>query len=75
MVKDQVKLVLLLNSILLEWLEMVVWMVFVVHKNICAPALSMSLSDAEKLLNRMGFKAKKNKTNFVSGANKKLRLA
>ena len=38
--------------------------------------ISMSLSDAEKLLNRMGFKAKrKNKTNFVSGANKNLRLA
>ncbi|KAG2201891.1 hypothetical protein INT46_006701 [Mucor plumbeus] len=37
--------------------------------------ISMSLSDAEKLLNGMGFKAKrKNKTNFVSAANKKLRV-
>ena len=37
----------------------------------------MSLSGAEKkLLNEIGFKAKrKNKTNFVSAANKKLRLA
>ncbi|KAG2199915.1 hypothetical protein INT46_007835 [Mucor plumbeus] len=38
--------------------------------------ISMSLSDAEKLHNGMEFKAKrKNKTNFVSAANKKLRLA
>jgi hypothetical protein len=38
--------------------------------------ISMSLSGAEKLLNGMGFKAKrKNKTNFVSAANKKLRIA
>ncbi|KAG2189563.1 hypothetical protein INT46_002087 [Mucor plumbeus] len=39
--------------------------------------ISMSLSDAEKLLNNeIKFKAKrKNKTNFVSAANKKLRLA
>jgi hypothetical protein len=38
--------------------------------------ISMSLSGGEKLLNRMGFKAKrKNKTNFVSAANKKFRLA
>ncbi|KAG2212985.1 hypothetical protein INT46_011486 [Mucor plumbeus] len=38
--------------------------------------ISMSLSGAEKLQNGMGFKAKrKNKTNFVSAANKKLRLA
>ncbi|KAG2198996.1 hypothetical protein INT46_005536 [Mucor plumbeus] len=38
--------------------------------------ISMSLSGAVKLLNGMGFKAKrKNKTNFVSAANKKLRLA
>ncbi|KAG2215916.1 hypothetical protein INT46_004172 [Mucor plumbeus] len=38
--------------------------------------ISMSLSGAEKLLNEIGFKAKrKNKTNFVSAANKKLRLA
>ncbi|KAG2202173.1 hypothetical protein INT46_007688 [Mucor plumbeus] len=37
--------------------------------------ISMSLSGAEKLLNGMGFKAKrKNKTNFVSAANKKFRL-
>ncbi|KAG2214712.1 hypothetical protein INT46_000931 [Mucor plumbeus] len=36
----------------------------------------MSLSGAEKLHNGMGFEAKrKNKTNFVSAANKKLRLA
>jgi hypothetical protein len=39
-------------------------------------SISMSLSGAEKLLSGMGFKAKrKNKTNFVSVANKKLRLA
>jgi hypothetical protein len=38
--------------------------------------ISMSLSGAEKLHNGMGFKTKrKNKTNFVSAANKKLRLA
>ncbi|KAG2201690.1 hypothetical protein INT46_007142 [Mucor plumbeus] len=38
--------------------------------------ISISLSDAEKLLNGIKFKAKrKNKTNFVSAANKKLRLA
>jgi hypothetical protein len=38
--------------------------------------ISTSLSGAEKLHNGMGFKAKrKNKTNFVSVANKKLRLA
>ncbi|KAG2208424.1 hypothetical protein INT46_009625 [Mucor plumbeus] len=38
--------------------------------------ISMPLSGAEKLLNEIGFKAKrKNKTNFVSAANKKLRLA
>jgi hypothetical protein len=38
--------------------------------------ISMSLSGAEKLHNGMGFKAKrKNKANFVSAANKKLRLA
>jgi hypothetical protein len=38
--------------------------------------ISMSLSGAEKLLNGMGFKAiRKNKTNFVNAANKKLRLA
>ncbi|KAG2189907.1 hypothetical protein INT46_003873 [Mucor plumbeus] len=38
--------------------------------------VSTSLSSAEKLLNGMGFKSKrKNKTNFVSAANKKLRLA
>jgi hypothetical protein len=38
--------------------------------------ISMSLSGAEKLLNGMGFKAKrKNKTGFVSAANKKLRIA
>ncbi|KAG2194223.1 hypothetical protein INT46_002774 [Mucor plumbeus] len=39
--------------------------------------ISMSLSvDAEKLHNGMGFEAKrKNKTNFVSAANKKLRIA
>ncbi|KAG2203737.1 hypothetical protein INT46_010671 [Mucor plumbeus] len=38
--------------------------------------ISMSYSGAEKLHNGMGFKAKrKNKTNFVSAANKKLRLA
>jgi hypothetical protein len=38
--------------------------------------ISMSLSGAKKLLNEIGFKAKrKNKTNFVSAANKKLRLA
>jgi hypothetical protein len=38
--------------------------------------ISMSLSGAEKLLNGMGFKAKrKNKTNFVNAANKKLRIA
>ncbi|KAG2200039.1 hypothetical protein INT46_004108 [Mucor plumbeus] len=38
--------------------------------------ISMSLSGAEKLQNGMGFKAKrKNKTNFASAANKKLRLA
>ncbi|KAG2189569.1 hypothetical protein INT46_003108, partial [Mucor plumbeus] len=35
--------------------------------------ISMSLSGAEKLLNEIGFKTKrKNKTNFVSAANKKL---
>ncbi|KAG2210145.1 hypothetical protein INT46_004443 [Mucor plumbeus] len=38
--------------------------------------ISMLFSGAEKLHNGMGFKAKrKNKTNFVSAANKKLRLA
>ncbi|KAG2194501.1 hypothetical protein INT46_011934 [Mucor plumbeus] len=38
--------------------------------------ISMLFSSAEKLHNGMGFKAKrKNKTNFVSAANKKLRLA
>ena len=38
--------------------------------------ISMSLSDAEKLLNEIRFKTKrKNKVNFVSAANKKLRLA
>jgi hypothetical protein len=38
--------------------------------------ITMSLSGAEELLNEIGFKAKrKNKTNFVSAANKKLRLA
>ncbi|KAG2194938.1 hypothetical protein INT46_003057 [Mucor plumbeus] len=38
--------------------------------------ISMSFSGAEKLHNGMGFKAKrKNKTNFVSAVNKKLRLA
>ena len=38
--------------------------------------ISMSLSDAEKLLNEIRFKAKrKNKANLVSAANKKLRLA
>ncbi|KAG2192292.1 hypothetical protein INT46_009365, partial [Mucor plumbeus] len=43
---------------------------------LCSINISMSLSGAEKLLNRMRFKAKrKNKTNFVSAANKKLRLA
>jgi hypothetical protein len=36
----------------------------------------MSLSGAKKLLNEIGFKAKrKNKTNFISATNKKLRLA
>jgi hypothetical protein len=36
----------------------------------------MSLNGAKKLLNEIGFKAKrKNKTNFISAANKKLRLA
>ena len=36
----------------------------------------MSLSGVEKLLNGMGLKAKrKNKVNFISAANKKLRLA
>ncbi|KAG2214814.1 hypothetical protein INT46_006606 [Mucor plumbeus] len=38
--------------------------------------ISMLFSGAKKLHNGMGFKAKrKNKTNFVSAANKKLRLA
>jgi hypothetical protein len=38
--------------------------------------ISMSLSGTEKLLNGMGFKAKrKSKASFVSVANKKLRLA
>ena len=37
--------------------------------------ISMSLSDAEKLLNEIRFKSRReNKTNFVSAANKKLRL-
>jgi hypothetical protein len=47
-----------------------------VQKHIRSISISMSFSGAEKLLNGLDLKTKrKNKTNFVSAANKKLRLA
>jgi hypothetical protein len=59
-VEDQVKLVLLLNSILLEWFEMVVWMVFVVHKNTCTPSISLYRSVVQRSCSmESGLKPKK----------------
>ena len=56
---------------------MVVWMFFVVHKNSCAPPISLRLSVVQRSCSiEWGLKPKeKNKANFVSAANKKLRLA
>jgi hypothetical protein len=46
-----------------------------VQKHMRSISISMSFSCAEKLLSGLEFKTKrKNKTNFVSAANKKLRL-